>query len=186
MKLHAIALALAAALPFAASAADGITYNYVQGGYVATNTNGPDADGWGVNGSIAVSPNFHLLAEYTNQDVKHSSAGFDQWRIGGGYNTAIGKNTDFVADVAYDQVKVKHGGPKAEGYSLETGVRSALMPNVEGYAKVGYMDTNKTSGEAYGRLGANVMFTQNFGLNADVRLIQGGDKQWFVGPRFTW
>ncbi|HQX92212.1 MAG TPA: Ax21 family protein, partial [Thermomonas sp.] len=40
MKRYAIALALLAALPFAASAADGINYNYVQGGYVATNTNG--------------------------------------------------------------------------------------------------------------------------------------------------
>ncbi|MCL6619139.1 diffusible signal factor-reguated Ax21 faimly protein [Thermomonas hydrothermalis] len=186
MKRQVIALALAAALPLAAQAADGITYNYVQGGYVYSDVKGPDADGWGLNGSVAVHPNFHLIAEYNNQDVKHSSAGFEQSRIGGGYNTAIGKNTDFVADIAYDVTKVKHGGPKAEGYSVETGVRSLLMPNVEGYAKVGYMDTNKTSGEAFGRLGANVMFNQNWGLNADVRLIQGGERQYFIGPRFTW
>jgi hypothetical protein len=60
------------------------------------------------------------------------------------------------------------------------------MPNVEGYAKVGYMDSNKTSGEAYGRLGASVMFTQNFGMSADVRLLKGGTQEWFVGPRLTW
>lgn len=186
MKRYAIALALIAALPFAASAADGITYNYVQGGYVATNVRGPDADGWGLNGSVAIHPNFHLFADYANQDIKHSSASFDQWRIGGGYNTAIGKRTDFVADVAYDHYDANHAGPKAEGYSIETGVRSAMLPNLEGYAKVGYMDTNKTSGEAYGRLGANVMFNQNFGMSADVRLLKGGDTQWFVGPRFTW
>lgn len=186
MKRLVIAIALAATLPFAASAADGISYNSVKGGYVATNTDGPDADGWGLGGSVAVHPNFHLFADYGNQDIKHFSAGFEQSRIGGGYNTAIGKNTDFVADIGYDVIKAKHGGPKAEGYSVETGVRSLLMPNVEGYAKVGYMDTNMTSGEAYGRLGTNVMFNQNWGINADVRLIQGGDTQWFVGPRFTW
>ena len=41
---------------------------------------------------------------------------FDQWRVGGGYNTAIGKNTDFVADVAYERVNAG-GGVHANGYS---------------------------------------------------------------------
>ena len=185
MKRYAIALALIAALPFAASAADGINYNYVQGGYIATNTNGPDADGWGLNGSVAVHPNFHLFADYSNQKIKHTSVDFDQWRVGGGYNTAIGKNTDFVADVAYERVNAG-AGVHANGYSVEGGVRSAFTPNIEGYAMLGYVDGNHVKGEAYGRLGATAKFNQNWGVNADVRLINGGDTQWFVGPRFSW
>ena len=51
---------------------------------------------------------------------------------------------------------------------------------------VGYQDGNDFTGDAYGRLGTNVKFNQNWGINADVRLVKGGDTQWFVGPRFTW
>ena len=46
MKTSLIALGLLAALPFAASATDGLSYNYVEGGYVNTDAKGGDADGW--------------------------------------------------------------------------------------------------------------------------------------------
>ena len=68
MKRSLIALALVAALPFAASAQDaksGLSYNYVQGGYVATNTDAGDADGWALGGSVAVHPNVHLFGSET-------------------------------------------------------------------------------------------------------------------------
>ena len=178
MKTSLIALALAAALPFAASAAEGLSYNYVQGGYIATNNNDgvPDADGWGLNGSVAVHPNFHLFADYSNQKIKHTSVDFDQWRVGGGYNTQIGKNTDFVANVAYEKLDAG-AGITADGYSIEGGVRSALTPNIEGYAMLGYMDGNHVKGEAYGRLGATAKFNQNWGVNANVHVVNGDDTQ---------
>ena len=45
MKKSLLALTLLAALPFAASAAEGVSYNYVEGGYVASNLSDglPDA-----------------------------------------------------------------------------------------------------------------------------------------------
>ncbi len=184
MKRFAIALALLAALPFTAAAADGVTYNYVKGGYVATDVNGPDADGWGLGGSVAVHPNVHLFADYTSQKIKNTSFDIDQWRVGGGYNTAIGKRTDFVADVAYEKFDAG-AGIDLDGYNVEAGVRSALTSNIEGYAMLGYMDGDQYDGDAYGRLGATVKFNQNWGINADVRVVNGGDTQWFVGPRFT-
>lgn len=185
MKRLVLAIALAATLPFAASAADGISYNSVKGGYVATNTDGGDADGWGLGGSVAVHPNFHLFADYANQKIDHTSVDFDQWRVGAGYNRGISQRTDFVGTLAYEKLDAG-AGIKAEGYSLEAGLRSALTPNIEGYAMVGYQDGNDFAGDAYGRLGANVKFSENWGFNADARLMKGGDTQWFVGPRFTW
>ncbi|HRO63343.1 diffusible signal factor-reguated Ax21 faimly protein [Thermomonas sp.] len=181
----AIALSCAAAVPFTAAAADGISYNHVQGGYVATNSNGPDADGWGLGASVAVHPNVHLFANYARQDIKHTAFDFDQWRVGGGYNTQIGSNTDFVANVAYERVSAG-GGVNADGYSIEGGVRSALAPRFEGYAMVGYLDGNHLKGEPYGRLGATAKFSPNWGVNADVRIINGGTTEWSVGPRYTW
>ena len=183
MKRHILAFALVAAMPFAASAADGIKYNYVQGGYVATNTDAGDADGWGVRGSVAVHPNFHLFADYANQKIDNTSVDFDQWRVGGGYNRGISDRTDFVGTVAYE--KFDAGVVDLDGYSVEAGVRSALMPNLEGYAMAGYEDGDNYDGDFYGRLGATAKFNANWGVSADVKLADG-DTQWFVGPRFTW
>lgn len=179
------ALVLVAAAPFAASAADGIKYNYVQGGYTATNTSGGDADGWGVQGSAALSPNFSVFGDFSHQDIKHSSADFDQWRVGLGYNRQVSRNTDLVTRVAYEKFDAGQGFD-ADGYSVEAGARASLTPMLEGYALAGYENGNDYDGEFYGRLGAQVKFNQNWGLAADVKLVKGGDNQFFIGPRLTW
>ena len=185
MKRHITALALLLALPFAASAADGITYNHVQGGYVATDVSGPDADGWGIGASVAIHPNVHLFGSYAKQEVDHSTVDFDQWRVGAGYNRQVGQRTDFVATAAYEKVDAG-AGIKADGYSVEGGVRSMLTRNLEGYAMLGYQDGDDFKGEAYGRVGAVAKFTPNWGVAADLKLVNGGDRQWFIGPRFSW
>jgi Ax21 family sulfation-dependent quorum factor len=179
------ALALVAAAPFAASAADGINYNYVQGGYTATNTASGDADGWGLQGSAALSPNFHLFGDFSQQDIKHTSANFDQWRVGVGYNRQVAQNTDLVTRVAYEKFDAG-SGLTTDGYSVEAGARASLTPMLEGYAMAGYEDGKDYEGDFYGRLGAQVKFNQNWGLAADVKLVKGGDNQFFVGPRLTW
>ena len=187
MKRSLIALALVAALPFAASAQDansGLSYNYVQGGYVSTNTDGPDADGWGLGGSVAVHPNVHLFGNYTKQNVDGFNADVDQWRAGVGYNKSFSPKADFVANVAYDKYDLG-GGLDFDGYSAEAGVRAALTPMLEGYALLGYEDGGDFEGDAYGRLGALVKFTPSWGVTADVKLADG-DTQWMVGPRLSW
>ena len=178
------ALTLLAALPFAASAADGLSYNFVQGNYVRTNTDAGDADGWGLNGSVAVHPNVHLFGNYTSQNVDGVNADFDQWRVGAGYNKSFSPKADFVANVAYDKYDAG-GGLDFDGYSAEAGVRGVLASQLEGYALLGYEDGNDLDGNAYGRLGATVKFNQTWGVNADVKLVDG-DTQYFIGPRITW
>lgn len=181
------ALALLAAAPLAASAADGVpskSYNFVQGGYVATNTDAGDADGWGLNGSVAVHPNVHLFGGYANQTLENTSVDIDQWKIGAGYNTAITANTDFVASLAYEKYDAG-SGLDFSGYSAEGGVRSALASNLEGYAMLGYEDGGDFEGDVYGRVGGLVKFTPNWGVTADVKFADG-DTQYMVGPRLSW
>ena len=184
MKRSLLALTLLAALPFAASAAEGISYNYVEGGYVATNTDGADADGWGVDGSAALTPNFHVFGSYSNQDVKDFDANFDQWRVGVGYNHEISPKADLLTRVAYEKFDAGDN-IDADGYSVEAGVRGALATNFEGYALAGYEDGQDFDGDFYGRLGAQVKFNPNWGITGDVKFADN-DTQWFVGPRFTW
>ncbi|MEN1925390.1 OmpO family porin [Luteimonas qiangzhengi] len=190
MKQSLLALGLAATLPFAvANAAEGVSYNYVEGGYVSTNADGGDADGVGINGSVAVHPNFHVFGTYMNQDLDIGGLDYDQWRIGVGYNHEISRNADLVTRVAYEKAdfgRILGQRIDADGYSVEVGLRGALAPNFEGHAMVGYEDYgSQFDDDFYGRLGAVVKFNQNWGLSGDVKFVSG-DTQWFVGPRFTW
>ncbi|MGO4555293.1 Ax21 family protein, partial [Stenotrophomonas sp. 2YAF22] len=107
-----------------------------------------------------------------------------------GYNYGIAPNTDLVARVAYQKFDMKHG-LDFNGYSTEVGVRTAFNPYLEGYALAGYEDYSKKhginpDGEFYGRVGATAKFNQNWGLSGEVKLAKAGDREWFVGPRFSW
>src|SRR5690606_6934379 len=100
-KNSLLALALVATLPFAASAAEGVSYNYVQGGYSATNTDGADADGFGVDGSVAIAPNFHLFGGYSNQEIDDTSIDFAQYRFGVGYNREVAPACALITPVTH-------------------------------------------------------------------------------------
>ena len=184
MKTSLIALALAAALPFTASAAEGLSYNYAEADYVKTDADGGKADGWGVKGSYAFHPNFHAFGEYNQQKTDIGNFKVDQWRVGVGYNHTISPKADLFARVAYEKFDAGSAFD-ADGYSTEVGVRGALAENFEGYALAGYEDFQQFDGEFYGKLGAQVKFNPTWGLAGDVKFADG-DTQWFVGPRLTW
>lgn len=212
MKLSRLAPALLlAALPFAASAQDasGLNYNYVEGGYVATNLdndNGDiDADGFGGNASVALSDNFHLFGGFSTQDTdtfevfdgtnqNRVNTDVNQWRLGLGYNLPIAATTDLVARAAYEKFEVDDVTVNGEtfevndgddGYSAEVGVRTAFTSNFEGHAFAGYEDFGNDADDFYGRVGAQVKFNPRWGISGDVKFADG-DTQWFVGPRFSW
>ncbi len=195
MKKSLLALTLLAAAPFAASAAEGVSYNYVEGGYTATNIDGPDADGWALKGSVALHPNFHVFADYSTQEIDNVNVDFDQWRVGLGYNHELSQRVDLLTRVAYEKARTdgfnigstRIPSISADGYSVEVGVNSALTNRLNGYALAGYEDGGSDyDGDFYGRLGAQVKFNQNWGVAADVKVANGGDTQWMVGPRLTW
>ena len=188
MKRSLLALTLLAALPFAASAAEGVSYNFVQGGYVATNSNDDDidadADGYGIDASVAVHDNFHIFGGYSNQELDFTDFDIEQYKLGVGYNHEIAPKADLVTRIAYQ--KLDAGGiADFDGYSAEVGVRGALASKLEGYAFAGYQDYEQVDGDFYGRVGALVKFNDNWGLNGDVKFADGA-AEWFVGPRFTW
>ena len=192
MKRSLMVLAVAAALPLAAQAADGLSYNYVEGGYSASKSDiarigrDVDSDGWSLRGAAAFHPNFHAFGDYTRESIDNSGLDRDQWRLGIGYNHQISQNADLLTRVAYQKLDFGYG-LGANGYAVEVGARGALLPALEGVALAGYEDFgSEFEGEFYGRLGAQWKFTQNFGVAGDVKLVKGGDTQWFVGPRLTW
>ncbi|MDQ3228389.1 MAG: hypothetical protein M3Q13_01450, partial [Pseudomonadota bacterium] len=60
------------------------SYNFVEGGYVATNLDNDndeiDADGWGVNGSVALHPNFHLFGGFSGQQTDDFGSSARAWK----------------------------------------------------------------------------------------------------------
>jgi Ax21 family sulfation-dependent quorum factor len=193
MKRSILALTMLSALTLsaAASAAEGVSYNYLEGGYIGTNTDAGDADGWALNGSAAIAPNFHIFGGYSGQKtddfnvagVNFDGVNVDQWRAGLGYNHEISPAADLVTRIAYERADVDGGG-SLDGYSVEAGVRGAMAPNFEGYAMAGYEDGNDVDGDFYGRIGAQVKFNPMWGISGDVKFADG-DTQYFIGPRIT-
>jgi Ax21 family sulfation-dependent quorum factor len=194
MKNSLIAAALLAVPAFAmaanASAADDVSYNYVQGGYTATNGDGNvDADGWAIDGSVAVHPNFHLFGGFNQQEIEDTNIDVDQWRAGVGYNHEISPKADLLTRIAYEKFDAG-SNLDFDGYSVEAGARASLTRNLEGYALAGYESYDsdgllEDDSNFYGRLGAQWKFNQNWGVSGDVKFTDG-DTQWFVGPRLTW
>ncbi|MGO1071037.1 porin [Lysobacter sp. CA199] len=199
MKRALLALTLAAALPLSASAAEGISYNYVEAGYAKTDGkySSGDADGWAIAGSYAFLPNFHAFAGYSKQETDSRNFGgfrvpstdLDTWNVGVGYNHELSKRVDLVTRIAYEQRKFDNslfGSDKLKGGNVEVGVRGSLAPNWEGYAFAGYQDYDQHyDGKAYGRIGTQVKFNQSWGITADAKFIDGGEKEFFIGPRFS-
>lgn len=198
MKKSLFALAILAALPVAAQAADGLSYNYAQAGYSHFNGDGSKQRGWSADGSIALNPNWSVYAGTDQLKPRNSNLHVNEWQLGASFNTPISSNTDFVARGGYQRLSLGRDtnllavrdGAHFNGYNVEGGVRSALTPQLEGYAMLGYEDYleryNIDPGSTfYGRLGGQVKFNQNWGVNGEVKFASG-DSLWTIGPRFSW
>lgn len=194
MKTSVLTFGLLTILPLAASAMDRLSYNYVEGNYVRTNSDhNTDVDGFGIKGSYAFSPNFHVFGDLNRQDFPHNDGySFNEWRAGVGYNAALNDSADFLGRVAYAETDVNGPYRNSHGYNLEAGIRNSFNQNFEGYVLAGYEDYThnnrvlSNNGDFYARVGGQVKFNQNWGIVADLKLGGNGYDQWTIGPRLTW
>ncbi len=185
MKVTLIALALAAALPFAANA-DELSYNYLEAGYSWSDTF-PNPEGPTLNGSYAINDNFHVFGGYSKLDINFTPVDLDLWNIGLGYRYGLNANTDLLVRGTYEKANFDRGVGDLDIWRAETGVRSALVADrLEGWALVGYEDTEGSNGDAfYGKLGVQVKLNSSWGLVGEAKFIEGGDRQYFIGPRLS-
>lgn len=184
MKRILLAALAIVAIPLAAQAGD-LNYNYVQGGYQATDIDGlPNAHGWGLNGSAALGSNFSVSGGWARQDFNSSNVSFNDWNLGGGFHNPINATTDLVANVDYRRIGSNALTSDIKTYSGEVGVRSALAPQFEGWALAGYEDGHNVNGSAYGKLGAQYKFASNWGLVGEAKFSKDTN-QYFIGPRIS-
>ncbi|GAB2667097.1 hypothetical protein [Arenimonas aestuarii] len=164
----AIALSLAAALPFAVQAQEAPSNTWIEGSYV--NADG-DAEGHAVRGSFEFGEsNFYGLAGVTRLDVEDSPLVLDGRELGLGYAHPLSERTDLFAEAAYRdmEVEVPGGAIDSDGYRTSVGLRSGLTDRVEGLVKANYMDGDNADGEFSGTVGGLVKLTPTWGITGDV------------------
>lgn len=176
-----LALSLA---PLAATQAADLSYSYIEAGKTWVDADGPDADGWGANGSVALGSQFHLFGGYGSQKIDHSHIDVDVSRLGLGWNRSISDTSDIVVRANWLDIDAGFPFGATDGYEAEVGLRSAWTPNFETYLAGGYIDIDRGSGEVYGKLGAQYRFDPRWGIAATATLSDEANEI-FVGPRIS-
>jgi opacity protein-like surface antigen len=187
MKRALFALALAAALPLSAQAADGIKYSYVEGGYRSADFLDETFDGFGIAGSVAFNDHWYGSANYDR--VSWNSIDLDQSGVNVGWHTAVSSKADFLAELGYARFGVDANGlgsDHADGYRVGAGFRGMLAPKFEANAKATYTDGGDFTGDFGIGVGAVYHVSDTWGVTANYthdQLDGEGFNNWGVGVR---
>ncbi|HAI47912.1 hypothetical protein D3C87_315570 [compost metagenome] len=209
MRKILLAVALLATAPFAASAADGLSYTYVEAGWTQMDTNDdgfndPKIDGGYIRGSFAIAPQVHVFGAWSYMSKKyHYDYGryeadlkleLNQPELGIGYHMPMSDRVDFTADIAWVRQNVEAtvsipgfgtGSDKdhTNAGRATLGLRGKPSPRTEAWAKAGYLDGgNDFEGTWVGNLGGKVDFTPTWGLVGEVQAYRDVT-QFSVGVR---
>jgi Ax21 family sulfation-dependent quorum factor len=181
MKKTLFALAMAAALPFAAQAQDqGLSYTWAEADYVDLDGG---ADGWGLRGSYNFGDTgFYAFGGYSwlNADDGIIDVDAEADELGIGYHHSIAGNTDLIGELAYK--KLDADSYRVDGLRTSVGVRSAMTKNFEGFVKANYYDASDYDGDVTGTVGAQFKFSPMWGITGEAE-FGNGDQAYLVGLR---
>ena len=163
LRSSLIVLALAIS---SASYAEGFDYTYADLSYGIINFDDldVDGDGFGLGGSLAINPDFHVFAGY-------QSAGLDfgvdvsTFAVGIGYNTELSPTVDAVARLSYEYAEVDapgFGSVDDSGFGFGVGLRFAASDVVEIAAGIDYVDFGDGGDDTGLNLGGFYSFTEAF------------------------
>ncbi|HLG52923.1 MAG TPA: porin [Steroidobacteraceae bacterium] len=159
-----------AATPLLAQA-EGMSYSYLDLGYVETDIDGvgPTADGFGVRGSVGVAKNFFVFADYSDQEVANIDV--EQIAAGLGGHYGLSDNLDLVGRVGWAKAKVSGfgGAVDDDGYLVAAGLRSRLGENVELEGSVIHTDFGGGSDDTALAVGGRYYFSKTFAVGAEYQ-----------------
>lgn len=186
MKRQLLALTLTALLPFAAQSQE-ISYTYLEGGYSRLNSD-IDADGWGLNGSLALNESFHAFGNYSRSEFENSNIDLETFSVGLGTRYALKNQLHLLAQVGYENANPELQRSN-EAWFAEAGARAAIGSRLEGWVLVGYEDGGNIDNEVYSKLGMQLKFPAGtglarWGLVSEIKFIDD-DEQFFIGPRLS-
>jgi len=164
MLRHVLPALLAVALITPALAAGGPSYDYLEAGYTYLD---PDdfssVDGIGVEGSMALTPNAHMVAGYDR--LTSSGAKAHLSRVAIGLNSYIDHRSDFIVRVGYAHAKA---GGKEDGFLAEVGGRIIFSGVLELNSFITYYDDTLFGEDISLSVGAVYSLSERLGLSAEV------------------
>lgn len=196
MRKILLAAALLAAAPLSASAAESMSYTYVEGGWTQLQLdNGgsgskPKLDGGYVRGSVAIAEQVNVFAGYSMVSKTYNYDYYDyavrlkhelsQPELGIGYHMPMSDRVDFTTDIAWlrvnNEAKLDFDGEQVDRWKEHTnaaratvGVRGKPSRRTEAWLKAGYIDGSDMDGTWVGTLGGQVNFTKAWGLVGEVQ-----------------
>ena len=159
-----------AATPLLAQA-EGMSYSYLDLGYVETDIDGvgPKADGFAARGSVGIADNFFVFAEYADQSV--SVVDFKQYAVGLGGHFGLSDNLDLVGRAGWAKAEASGFGASFDddGYLVSVGLRSRLGANVELEGSAIHTDFGGNSDDTALAVGARYHFNKNFAVGAEYQ-----------------
>jgi opacity protein-like surface antigen len=148
--------------------AQGFDYNYLQLNYgnVEFDDINVDGDGFGLSGSYAIKPNWHVFAGY---EATGLDFGIDATTLGAGigYNTEMAPALDMYARLSYQYVDFDApgiGGIDDSGLGLGVGLRFAASEDLELNGGINYVDFGDGGDDTGISAGLLYSFTEAFSL----------------------
>lgn len=174
-KVFAIAIAAALMTSAGSVAAQEVNWNYIGGGYQATNINprGFDSrsfDSWYGEGSAALGSNGFIQGRYTKGMDADFPSGVAAVSLG--LRTGLDERTDLYGKVTAAIVVQDRQDFDKYNYSAEVGVRAQAWDRVELRGGVGATEPRDARFDSirwYGTVGAEYALTPSLRLGADVR-----------------
>ncbi|WP_314106912.1 outer membrane beta-barrel protein [uncultured Stenotrophomonas sp.] len=205
-KMLVLAAALLAAAPLVASAAESMSYTYVEGGWtqqqISVPGSNPKLDGGYIRGSFAIADQVNVFGGYSSTSKTYrleDAVGeyrikntIDQPELGIGYHMPMTDRLDFTADLAW--TRINNEAKYDDGVYSETvkvhsnaargalGLRGKPSRATEAWVKAGYLDGSDMDGVWIGTLGGQVSFNRNWGIVGEVQYYDDVT-QYSVGVR---
>lgn len=152
----------------AAATADGFDYNHLQLDYgnVEFDDVSVDGDGFGISGSFAINPEWHVFGGYQNIELDF---GIDARTLGAGvgYNTELSSNFDVIARASYQYVEFdapQGSSVDDNGLGFGVGLRYAASRELELTAGIDYVDLSDSGNDTSISGGALYNFDNAFSV----------------------
>jgi hypothetical protein len=184
-------LVACAALAPVLAQAEGLSYSYLEAGYLSTDIDAisEEVDGFTLRGSVELTERVFVFGGYTDQSASVSGLDVDaqSYALGAGYAWPLAPTTDVYGKLAYVSAEVDASGVGSaddDGYSLSLGLRGRVVEQFELEGAIHYVDLADSGDDTSFGVGARWHFTEQFAVGVEGEF--GDDANTYgIGVRWT-